>query len=87
MIWEYLILAAVLAWAVYYLWRTFLKKKGCSCGTCPSAKQEGCASQDLGDLRQCPEDGAGDGEKAGKEEGGNKVTPSLFTKHSKEVRS
>jgi len=66
MSWEGLILAAVLAWAVYYLWRTFFRQKGCSCGTCPSAKQEGCAAQNLGDLRQCPEDEEGDGDKAGK---------------------
>ncbi|HDQ40385.1 MAG TPA: FeoB-associated Cys-rich membrane protein [Desulfonatronum sp.] len=76
MIWEYLILAAVLAWAVYYLWRTFFKKKGCSCDTCPAATRQGCVSQGLNDLRRCPEDGEGnegmskeEGEKGGKSEG------------------
>lgn len=54
MIWEYLILFAVLAWAVYYLWLTFYKNKGCSCADCPAAKKSGCSVQGAGDLRQCP---------------------------------
>lgn len=57
MIWEYLLLAVILAWAVYFLWRTFFKKKGCSCTSCPLSKEDGCASPGLGDLRQLTEDG------------------------------
>lgn len=64
MFWEYLVLGVVMAWAVFYLWRTFFRKKGCSCGDCPSATKEGCAPQGLGDLRQCPE---GEGKEGGKE--------------------
>ena len=45
MIWEYLILAALLAWAIFYLWRTFFRKGGCACGSCPSAKSQGCPTQ------------------------------------------
>ncbi|GAB6057524.1 hypothetical protein JCM31598_06410 [Desulfonatronum parangueonense] len=37
MIWEYLILGLLLAWAVFYIWKSFFKKKGCSCDSCPSA--------------------------------------------------
>jgi hypothetical protein len=59
MIWEYLILIAVLAWAVFYLWRTFFRKKGCSCGSCPSAKNTTCQSYGPGD--ECQQE-----EKAGK---------------------
>lgn len=63
MIWEYLILLAVLAWAVHYLWRTFYKKKGCSCAGCPAAKKSACSIQGIGDSLQCPEER---GEKEGK---------------------
>ncbi len=63
MMWEYLVLAAILAWALFYLWRTLFRKKGCSCGTCPASKKEGCAPQGLGDLRQCPESEGKDGGK------------------------
>lgn len=54
MIWEYLILAAVLAWAVFYLWRTFFRKKGCSCGSCSTPKNENCQLYGLGD--ECQEE-------------------------------
>ena len=43
MTYEHLFLGVVVAGAVYYLWRT-LVKKGCSCGTCPSAQKHGCCS-------------------------------------------
>jgi hypothetical protein len=49
MIWEYLILAALLAWALFYLWRTFFAKRGCGCGQCPSAPEGGCPAQRLVD--------------------------------------
>ena len=42
MIWDYLILGAILAWALYYLWRTFFRKRGCSCGGCPSGSKVRC---------------------------------------------
>ncbi len=45
MIWEYLILAVIVAWAVFYLWRMFFQKKGCVCESCPSAKKDGCVAQ------------------------------------------
>lgn len=54
MIWEYLILALVVAWAVYYLWRTMFQKKGCSCGTCPSKKNMDCQSQSL--IQMCSQE-------------------------------
>lgn len=61
MFWEYLILVILLAWAVFYIWKTFFRKKGCSCESCPSALklpgQEG-----IGDLRHGKEE-------AGKKEG------------------
>ncbi len=50
MIWEYLILGLVVAWAVYYLWRTLFQKKGCACGSCPSAKNMNCESQSLSQM-------------------------------------
>jgi hypothetical protein len=59
MIWEYLVLAAVLAWAVFFLWRTFAKKKCCTCETCPSSTKESCLKPGLGDLRQSPENEEG----------------------------
>ena len=56
MIWEYVILFAVLAWALFYLWRVMFKKKGCSCGDCPASRKSACSSQGIGGLRGCPED-------------------------------
>ncbi len=41
--WEYLVLAVILGWAVYRLWRTFVQKKGCSCSSCPSAGKSCCS--------------------------------------------
>lgn len=49
MIWEYLILVAVLAWAVFYLWRTLFRKKGCSCGSCSTGKNNNCQMYGPGD--------------------------------------
>ncbi len=51
MLWEYLILGVVLVWALFYLWRTFFKKKGCSCDSCPAAPKDDGSVQGLGDLR------------------------------------
>ena len=45
MVWEYLVLAVILVWAVFYLWRTFFQKKGCVCDSCPSAKKDSCMGQ------------------------------------------
>ena len=59
MIWEYFILFAVLGWAVFYLWRTLFRKKGCSCASCPSAQNNGC--QSYGPDHPCRQE-----EKAGK---------------------
>ncbi len=42
MIWEYLLLAAALVWAVLYLRRVLFQKKGCSCESCPSAQKDAC---------------------------------------------
>ena len=51
MFWEYLILGVLLAWAVFYIWKSFFKKKGCSCDSCPSApKMTGQGG--IGDLRR-----------------------------------
>ncbi len=47
MIWEYLILALIVILALLYLWRTFFRKGGCSCSSCPSAMKEDCASGGL----------------------------------------
>ncbi|MFO8083570.1 MAG: FeoB-associated Cys-rich membrane protein [Desulfobacterales bacterium] len=52
MIWEYLILAAALAWAVFYLWRSLFRKKGCSCESCPSANNDACQSNEPGCLNR-----------------------------------
>lgn len=46
MFWEYLILAAILGWAFYYLWRSFFGKKSCVCGACPSMESHGCPARD-----------------------------------------
>ncbi len=42
MVWEYLILAVILACAVFFLWRTFFRNRACACGNCPSATKESC---------------------------------------------
>lgn len=56
MTYEHLFLGVVVAGAVYYLWRT-LVKKGCSCGNCPSAQKQGCCLanpvQELDKTRDC----------------------------------
>eukprot|EP01022_Parablepharisma_sp_SALTPOND_P012959 TRINITY_DN1687_c2_g1_i1.p1 TRINITY_DN1687_c2_g1~~TRINITY_DN1687_c2_g1_i1.p1 ORF type:complete len:978 (+),score=228.69 TRINITY_DN1687_c2_g1_i1:6273-9206(+) len=31
--WQYLIVAVIIGWAVYYIWKTYARKKGCSCGS------------------------------------------------------
>lgn len=46
MIWEYLLLAVIVIWAIFYLWRTFVQKGGCSCSSCPSARKEECTSEE-----------------------------------------
>lgn len=46
MFWEYIVLAAVLGWAVFFLWRTFVRKRGCACGDCPAAKKASCQMED-----------------------------------------
>ncbi|MCW7754855.1 FeoB-associated Cys-rich membrane protein [Desulfobotulus sp. H1] len=48
MFWEYLILIAIVAWAIFYLWHIFFRKKGCSCDSCPSACDTSCTAQKLG---------------------------------------
>lgn len=45
MVWEYLILGAIVGLSVFYLWRTFFRKGGCACGSCPSANSRGCPTQ------------------------------------------
>ncbi|QJT10975.1 hypothetical protein [Oceanidesulfovibrio marinus] len=39
--WEYLIVALIVGWAVYFVWKTFFRKRGCSCGsgTCDSGSK------------------------------------------------
>ncbi len=59
--WEYLILGAIVGWAIYYLGRTLLVRGGrggCSCGSscelegrCPSAAGEGTTGEGSG----CPD--------------------------------
>ena len=45
MTYEHVILGLVVAWAVYFLWRTLFRNRGCACGSCPSAvKGNGCAN-------------------------------------------
>ena len=59
MFWEYLILGVLVGWAVYYIWKSFFKKKGCSCDSCPSApKLPGMDG--IGDLRRDNEKGRRD---------------------------
>jgi hypothetical protein len=58
MFWEYLILGVLLAWAVFYIWKSFFRKKGCSCDSCPSA------------LKLPGQEGIGDLRREGKEKGG-----------------
>ncbi|MDY0163460.1 hypothetical protein [Desulfobotulus sp.] len=48
MLWEYLILFLLIGWACFYLWRTFFRKKGCSCDSCPSAGNGPCGHNRLG---------------------------------------
>lgn len=48
MFWEYLILFLLIAWACFYLWRTFFRKKGCACDSCPSAGNGSCGHRKLG---------------------------------------
>ncbi len=43
MFWEYLIVGLMLAWALFYLWRLFAKKRGCSCEECPASQQSCCS--------------------------------------------
>lgn len=31
--WQYIIVAAIIGWAVYYLWKTYARRKGCGCGS------------------------------------------------------
>ncbi|TWI75663.1 attachment p12 family protein [Desulfobotulus alkaliphilus] len=63
---EYFILAVVVAWAVFYLWHLFFRKKGCSCDSCPSAQHASCTAQKLGII--CPEEDKGQGEEGDSEE-------------------
>ncbi|HET97185.1 MAG TPA: hypothetical protein ENN98_00485 [Desulfurivibrio alkaliphilus] len=59
MIWEYLIIAVVLGWAGYYLWRVLLGRKGgCSCGaacgaegkcSCGDSQGQGCGGRPPGE--------------------------------------
>jgi hypothetical protein len=66
MLWEYLVLGVILVWAVYYVWKTLFRKKGCSCESCPASTRQGCAQQTLGDLRsQAPRE---EGERRKEEE-------------------
>lgn len=60
--WEYLLLILLLAWAVFYLWRIFFRKKGCTCDSCPSAENNCCQTDNLEDLKQkpCTRDSADD---------------------------
>lgn len=49
MIWEYLVGGFILAWAVFYLWRLFTKKRGCTCDDCPASQQSCCTGVDSAD--------------------------------------
>ncbi|MFN2267481.1 MAG: hypothetical protein ABR542_09845, partial [Desulfonatronovibrio sp.] len=44
MIWEYLVLTIAVIWALAYLWKIFIRKKGCSCDSCPGADSLDCGS-------------------------------------------
>lgn len=44
MIWEYLIVGGVVCLAVAYLWKVFIRQKGCSCDSCPGAQSTECGS-------------------------------------------
>ncbi|TYT75178.1 FeoB-associated Cys-rich membrane protein [Desulfobotulus mexicanus] len=65
---EYFILTVIVAWAVFYLWHLFFRKKGCSCDSCPSAQNASCTAEKLGII--CPEKNT-DQEKADESEGKN----------------
>ncbi len=55
MTYEHVILAVVVAWAVYYLWRTLFRNRGCACGSCPSGVKENCCTPDRGNPAGPPE--------------------------------
>ncbi|MFP4084984.1 MAG: hypothetical protein ACLFP9_09190 [Desulfonatronovibrio sp.] len=44
MIWEYLAVGAVLVLALVYLWKVFVRQKGCSCASCPGGQSTDCGT-------------------------------------------
>ncbi len=42
MIWEYLVLAVAVICALAYLWKIFIRGKGCTCDSCPVDNSSDC---------------------------------------------
>ncbi len=45
--WEYVIVAVIVGWAGYYLWKTLFRKKGCSCSS------KGCLQSNGTETKSC----------------------------------
>lgn len=45
--WEYVIVALIVGWAGYYLWKTLYRKKGCTCSN------KSCTQSNKADSTAC----------------------------------